>query len=300
MILFNGKSYAQQKLQNLREKLKQLNLVRKPKITAILFNEDAGSLLYTEKKQQAAQFVGIDYQVKNFSIKTDLSQVEQTISQFNQDVAVTGIIIQKPWQKTFFTHFPEADKNDYQGWWQSLVKMLDPKKDVDGLHPNSLKAIKNNNWSQQGLVLPATCQAVWEIIQQIPAWKSGQLQQGKIIIIGRSDLLGKPLFYLLKKQGLNVEMIGKKELADRQTKQIYLTDADLIVSSTGQAGLITGKMIKTDAALIDVGEPKPDIDFASAQAKASFITPVPGGVGPVTVACLMENGVKIFQNLSNN
>lgn len=327
--IFDGLAYAEQKLQNLQEKMRRLSLIKPttatpPKIVAVYFKQDAGSLLYTQKKQAMAKMIGIEYAPMAFSINDKLAKIKDFIQSANQDKSVTGIIIQKPWQKTFFTHWQRNDleladeqnlvlaselavaknqnlvvnsaKKAYQAWWKSLVETLALNKDVDGLHPISLQAVKDNTWQEQSLVLPATCLAVWEIIQQIPAWQTGQLITGKVVILGRSDLLGKPLYYLLKNKGLAVELLGSKHWQERVASRLFLKDADLVVSATGQHGLITGEMIKTGSALIDVGEPLPDLDFASVQKKASFVTPVPGGVGPVTVACLMDNSLSLWDN----
>jgi 5,10-methylene-tetrahydrofolate dehydrogenase/methenyl tetrahydrofolate cyclohydrolase len=98
---------------------------------------------------------------------------------------------------------------------------------------------------------------------------------------------------LLKSQNLSVEMIGSQELNDRIEQGIALTDADIIVSATGRRKLVTGELIKAGAIVVDVGEPQGDVDLASVLSKASVVTPVPGGVGPMTVVCLMENAIKL-------
>ena len=150
-----------------------------------------------------------------------------------------------------------------------------------------MAAIKDGSWEQEHKVLPATCRAVLYILEQAPVPRS----QAKVAIIGKSDLLGVPLFYVLQHQGYSVELLGKKELEARVVSGQGLQDAQVIVSATGVQHLIKGELIPKGAILIDVGEPKPDVDFQSVKDKASFLTPVPGGVGPLTVACLLENAV---------
>jgi methylenetetrahydrofolate dehydrogenase (NADP+)/methenyltetrahydrofolate cyclohydrolase len=111
----------------------------------------------------------------------------------------------------------------------------------------------------------------------------------EVVVVGRSELVGRPLAYYLKTKISKVEMIGSK---DNITQE--LINADIIVSATGQANLITGEMVKEGVIVIDVGEPRGDVEFASVAKKASFITPVPGGVGPVTVVSLLENLVEMI------
>jgi methylenetetrahydrofolate dehydrogenase (NADP+)/methenyltetrahydrofolate cyclohydrolase len=115
----------------------------------------------------------------------------------------------------------------------------------------------------------------------------------KYLIIGKSDLLGKPLFYELTSKKYLTKMIGTKELNERIEQKTYLMDADVIISATGHQSLVTGELIKPGAILIDVGEPKPDVDRTSVASKASFLTPVPGGVGPVTVVSLLANAIDL-------
>lgn len=291
MIIFDGQAFASELMEKLKVSLALARLTHQPSIAAILFKEDKGSQLYTAKKQQAAAKLGFNYLVFEFSMQESLVTIKAKLDQLNQDPQITGIIIQKPWRKTYLDNVIN-DNQAYQTWWSHLVEMIDTHKDIDGLHPRTLQALQAGTWQAEGRVLPATCAAVWQILQQIPHWAE-QAQDWTIIIVGKSDLLGQPLFYLLKNQGYQVEMLGKRELAERSAQGIFLRDADVVVSSTGQAGLITGEMLKPGVALIDVGEPQPDINVASVQDKASFLTPVPGGVGPITVACLMANGVEL-------
>lgn len=304
MIIFDGYSLAQEKEKLLKQKVDFLvHRGERLMIAAILFVEDAGSALYTQLKREAASRVGIEYQVFSFSVHDSNYLISSKLDELNNDSSITGIIIQKPWRKTWLDVKKDRGevvaKSDFDAWWLDLVKKIDEKKDVDGLHPSTLAAIKYGNWKEQGKVLPATAKAVLEILESIPpetedsrAFDSQRfLQQSKITIIGTSELLGRPLFYELKKRGCEVEMIGSKELKEKNEHGNKLLDSDIIVSATGRSKLVTGGMVKDGVVLIDVGEPKPDIDFVSVVPKARFITPVPGGVGPMTVACLLENCV---------
>jgi len=272
-------------------------------VAAVLFIEDTGSVLYTNLKREMAQSLGIGYQVYTYSLKTEVDRVVKKIQQLNQDQQITGIIVQKPWRNLWVATRKlelQQGRQAFTVWWQQLVAAINPAKDVDGLHPSTLKAVQKGNWQEQGKVLPATCQAVIKLLQEIYQTKNLfeylKNERLKTIILGKSDLLGQPLFALLKSKKLSVEMIGSQELNERIEQKIFLVDADLIISATGRIKLITGKLIKKGAVIIDVGEPQGDVDFSSVIHKASAITPVPGGVGPMTVICLMENAIKLLAN----
>ena len=347
MTIFDGNFQAEQKEIQLRQRI--ADLLRQPIIGAILFSEDAGSRLYTRLKKEAAERVGAGYSIHEFSINDPLDLVAESVHRLNLDPAVTGVIIQKPtknvWLQAVEGGRGEEDANfggeefkTYNDWWSALTAMIDPEKDVDGLHPSTLAAIERGSWLEQGRVLPATAQAVVEIltnlcleqpkntlvdrvISQLEATQNkaiatqavGQiddpalletsnlqrvvncLSQKKVIILGKSDLLGKPLYYLLKSRGVSAEMMGSKELSKRIDQARKLLDADIVISATGRPGLITADLLKDGVAVIDVGEPKGDVDFASVKEKADFITPVPGGVGPMTVVCLLQNMVVLAE-----
>jgi len=182
-----------------------------------------------------------------------------------------------------------------------LVSIIDLKKDVDGLNPRTLEAVITGDWQDKGLVVPATAKAVFTIINEfLPDWR-----KKKTMIIGKSDLVGKPLYFLLKQKTINnrqaineksgevIRLTGRNEFQELLSKPEKLKKFDIIVSATGKPDLIDASMIKKGVALIDVGEPKGDIN-PNTYKKASFYTPVPGGVGPVTVVSLMENGVVLL------
>jgi len=295
MILFDGYHFAAEREQQLSRRVAALKADgRALVVAAILFEEDKGSQLYTGLKKEAAERVGIEYQVFTFSVTDSVAEVISRIHELNTDPQVTGIIIQKPWKKTWESAVGitegESSGIDFQAWWSALVSEIDPRKDVDGLHPDTLAAVKDGSWRQKGKVLPATAKAVLSILES-----SGNLQQGKYLVIGKSDILGKPLAYELHNRGFSVELLGRKDLAERQNNGRLLKDGDVIISATGQHHLVSGEMIKEGAVVVDVGEPRPDVDRQSVEPVAAFLTPVPGGVGPVTVASLLENAVELAE-----
>jgi methylenetetrahydrofolate dehydrogenase (NADP+) / methenyltetrahydrofolate cyclohydrolase len=304
MIIFNGDQLAQKIEKDLKQKVAQLRKGEsKLKIVAILFEEDLGSQIYTQLKGEAAKRVGIDYEVFEFSMTDSPEEVVEKIKTLNQDEAVTGIIIQKPWRQTWVKikgidqmKGQKAVRQAFNAWWQFLTTQISLKKDVDGLHPETLTTIKANLWQQQGKVLPATAQAVMVILDQaFEKLKINKTKQKKlqIMILGRSDIVGQPVFHELKNQGFQAKILTKDDVEQRLKSGKKLTDADVIISATGVSHLVFGEMIKEGVILIDVGEPRPDIDLASVKDKAAFITPVPGGVGPMTVVSLLKNCVTI-------
>lgn len=310
MIIFDGNKKAAEKEAELLQKISGLQCV--PQIGAILFSEDAGSRLYSRLKKEAAERLGMQYHLNEFSITTPIEEVLQKVLQLNADTGITGIIIQKPTRRVWQQAVGEGSREQYEAWWKTLVSSIDESKDVDGLHPSTITAIGDGTWNEKRRVLPATCQAVIDILEDFceemtdkkpeymrPESALEYLKNKKIIILGKSDLLGKPLYYYLHNLNLDVEMIGSKELEERIISGVSLTDADVVVSATGRQHLITGEMLKEGVAVIDVGEPKADVEFETVSTKAAFITPVPGGVGPMTVVSLMENGVKLIKYENN-
>jgi methylenetetrahydrofolate dehydrogenase (NADP+)/methenyltetrahydrofolate cyclohydrolase len=289
MTIFDGNAFAA--AQETTLKLRMAQLAKRQvsiKVAAILFVEDAGSQLYSRLKQESANRIGLEYELYSYSLNDSKEAILQKIAALNTDPSVTGIIIQKPWT-ALWTQVTGKAKADFENWWVSLVTSISEAKDVDGLHPQTLAAIKRGTWRAEGKVLPATARAVVAILESAKLWQTNF----KYTIIGKSDILGKPLYYELLNKKCEVEMIGSKELREKIEQEKFLYDADVVITATGRQHLITGALLKSGVALIDVGEPRPDVDRASVAEKASFLTPVPGGVGPVTVVSLMANALDL-------
>lgn len=289
----NGVALAAGREAALAERVQHLKVHGKfPTIAAVLFTEDAGSVLYTRLKQEAAERMGIVYQLHRFSLQTPLVDVLSQIQTLNQDPAITGIIIQKPYRTT-------QSKADYQAWWHALIMAIDPRKDVDGLTPATLAAVRSNTWRATHAVLPATCRAVLVLLSYYthlfavaPELRSGL----KVAVIGRSELLGLPLAAELANQKFSVTLLGKAETAALVEQQKFLHEFDLVITAAGQPGFLKGGWLKPHCMVIDVGEPRGDVDYASAASVAAVVTPVPGGVGPLTVSCLMENSLDLLEH----
>ena len=281
--IFDGFKTARVRENELEQKIIVANFAQPITIQAIVFVEDAGSMLYTRLKAEAAERVGIVYQKQEFSLSDPLDLVLAAVAAANEDPAVTGLIIQKPSRRVYEMMCVIS----YNQWWLTLTSSIDQRKDVDGLHPETLK---------KGALLPATCRAVLAILAEALGGKPEKLQHQdkKICIIGRSDLLGKPLAAELVRQGADVELLGKRDLVAREITGEKLRNFDVVISATGVANLIQPDMVRQGVIAIDVGEPQPDIARAVIE-QASFFTPVPGGVGPMTVVSLLENGLELLK-----
>lgn len=292
MIIFNGIAEAKQRQDALRERVALLAKRGKQlKVAALVFQEDSGSLIYTTLKREAAERVGIQYLPKYVSTADELEMLKKELDSWAADETITGIIIQKPTKRVWSEQGREPAA--FAAWWQSLVAAIAEQKDVDGLHPRTLVAIQDGSWQQRGKVLPATCAAVLSILELAAEQTQQPLEQSRIAIIGKSDLLGTPLFYELKNRRVAAELLGKKELNVLKEQGGGVKDFSVVVTATGSRNLITGELIAENCILIDVGEPAADVDRVSVGEKPAFITPVPGGVGPMTIVSLLENAVAL-------
>lgn len=305
MIIFNGKQFAAQKELQL---LKRINSVRSsntkiPSVGCLVFFEDQGGLVYSQEKKTVAHRLGIEYEIVQASLSQSLEQVQKIVTEFAENEQITGIIIQKPWRKNWEV-FHEHETNPFeafQTWWHALTSIIPQEKDIDGLHPDTLQSIKAGIWQEKNLVLPATCRAVLSILKEAQTSLSLILAEQKTLIVGRSELLGTPLFYELTNQGWkDVQLTGQKEFQKLLNSEAKLKEFKTIITSTGISNLINGDMIQPDSVIIDAGFPQGDVDFASVSPHAAFITPVPNGVGPVTVISLLENVVELCYNFTLN
>jgi 5,10-methylene-tetrahydrofolate dehydrogenase/methenyl tetrahydrofolate cyclohydrolase len=274
-LVFDGDSFAASLEEELAQEIKlhatETGVVPQLKIAAVAFMQDPGSRLYSEVKRTVATRLGIEYDIHSFDFDDDPNQVLELIKQLNQDPSVTGIIIQKPSFRSFLRYKSgNHTQDDFRDWWQAMIMAVLPEKDVDGL-------------TGKAIVTPATCEAVLKIFDAY------DFVPTKLLIIGRSDLVGLPLAAKTKDMGYEVDLVGKYELKKLKASFKKLKAYSIIVSATGVHRLIMGNEVANGVKIIDVGEPKADFDFKSCFQMASFITPVPGGVGPMTVISLMQN-----------
>ncbi len=297
MQIFDGNKRAKKREEQLATEVQQLrDRGVQPCITAVLYTEDPASELYTRLKREAAERAGIEYRVVEVSLRETLDTTISELKTLAEDDAVTGIIIQKPsrqlWQKHSMVQGPPKQvRQAFRSWWHAQTQHIVLEKDVDGLHPETLQAIEAGNWKDRGLVLPATVKAS---LIALEASAVDLTDPGlRVAVLGRSDILGLPLFWELEHRGCKVVNYGSKDMQHLMETGRKLHNFDVVVTATGKAGLITGDMVDEGVVLIDVGEPKPDVDKASVGEKPSFLTPVPGGIGPLTVVSLLENASQL-------
>lgn len=249
---------------------------RVPHLVVILVGEDPGSVSYVTGKAKASAEVG----VKNTTIRKseDISEEEllDIIDELNEDDGVDGILVQLPLPKHI-----DSDK---------VIAAIKAEKDVDGFHPTNVA----NLWLKKPCVLPCTPKGIIKLLKRAEVEIAGK----EVVVVGRSNIVGLPVSKLLLNENATVTV------AHSRTKNLgeVTRRADILVVAIGRPKFITADMVKQGAVVIDVGvnrDPETkklcgDVDFAAIEPKASAITPVPGGVGPMTITCLMENTIECF------
>jgi methylenetetrahydrofolate dehydrogenase (NADP+)/methenyltetrahydrofolate cyclohydrolase len=263
----------------------------KPRIGSVAFEEDEGSLTYTRLKKEAAVRVGMEFDEKRLSIHNSINTVIQSVKEMGEREDIHGLLVQKPMRQVWQKAIGNKWKGTFTSWWRLVTSGLSINKDVDCLTQENLNLVYEGKWR----ILPAAVKAVMLILGEALETNPGVDYrigvEGKVaVVVGTSELVGRPLAAVLKQMGAEVTNCGIKTLDLKP----YTLKADILVSATGKPGLITREMVKLGAVVIDVGEPKGDVEFSSVKAKASFITPVPGGVGPVTVVSLLENLMELI------
>ncbi len=253
------------------KKLKNDNIF--PGLAVIIVGDDPASRVYVNSKKKACEEIGIYSQEYALPENTTQDELLELVEKLNGDTKINGILVQLPLP----SHIDE----------EAVINAISPKKDVDAFHPVNVGKIMIGNYD----FLPCTPAGVMELIKESGIDISGK----ECVVVGRSNIVGKPQAMLLLHQNGTVTICHSrtKDLAEK-TK-----NADILIAAVGKPNFITGDMIKEGAVVIDVGinriAPKKlvgDVDFESAEKKASAITPVPGGVGPMTIAMLMKNTVK--------
>lgn len=261
--LLDGKKLAKKIINQLK---KEFKLLPPTKLVVVMVGADSASKSFVKQKQKTAQDLGVEFETIRLSSKISTSSLAKKILKLARDKTITGIIIQLPLPK----HINE----------EKIIKLIPAEKDVDALNTNKL-------------VDPPAASGIIKLIN----FYKIKLQNKTIVIVGKGRLVGKPLVKLLKKTKQNIKLIT----CDINTKDLkkQTLKADILVSATGTPCLITKNMIKKKTIVIDAGFSKikgkivGDVDFKGVKNKASYITPNPGGVGPVTVAMLFSNLAKL-------
>ena len=274
-ILIDGKDVAAKVRAELREEIETMAKERKkrPALAVILVGEDTASQIYDRNKQRASEDVGILSEIYTLGENVSQESLEYIINSLAERRDIDGILLQMPLPKGLDP--------------VKALKCIPPEKDVDAFHPDNVGHIMRGDYR----FLPCTPAGVMELLRRYDIDISGK----ECVVIGRSDIVGKPMAMMLLHSGGTVTICHSKT----QNLAEHTRRADILVSAVGKAGFVTADMVKDGAVVIDVGINRNadgkicgDVDFAAVEPKASYITPVPGGVGPMTVAMLMKNTVK--------
>lgn len=275
--LLDGKSLAAEIREGLRKEVEELKKGgRAPGLAVVIVGDDPASRRYVNNKKKACEHVGITSYEYALAGDTTQEELLALVDKLNQDDMVDGILVQLPLP----AHLDE----------KTVIYNIDPKKDVDAFHPFNVGKIMIG----EPIFAPCTPAGVMELIALTGIEVSGK----ECVVVGRSNIVGKPQAMLLLAQNGTVTVCHSrtKDLAEVTRR------ADILVAAVGKAKLITGDMVKPGAVVIDVGMNRledgswsGDVDFDQVKEVASAITPVPGGVGPMTIAMLMKNTVKAYQ-----
>jgi len=281
-MIIDGKKVAADLRAELKKKVAELKSTYNavPGLTVILVGEDPPSKIYVKNKEKSAIEVGINSEVIRYPDNVEEKVVLNKIKELNENEKVSGILVQLPLPK-------HIDK-------RKVIETIDPKKDVDGFHPVNV----GNLSSGYDSTIPCTPLGCYLLIKDTEKNLNGK----HAVIIGRSNLNGKPMTQLLLKENCTVTITHSK------TKDLKAEckRADIIVAAVGRAKLIKADWVKKDAIVIDVGINKTDtglvgdVDFDEVSKVAKAVTPVPGGVGPMTIACLLNNTVECFKKAQSN
>ena len=282
MILIDGKKEAASIRLKLKEEVielkKKFNSV--PSLTVILIGEFAPSQIYVRNKEKSAKEVGLNSNVIRYPKDVDEKTILKKINDLNEDKSVSGILVQLPLPK-------HIDK-------KKVIDSISPSKDVDGFHPMNVGNLSSGYDSS----VPCTPLGCYLLLKKIEPDLNGK----KAVIIGRSNLNGKPMAQLLLKENCTVTITHSKT---KNLKSECLL-ADIIIAAVGIPELVKGDWVKKDSIIIDVGINKVekgivgDVDFDQVSKKAKALTPVPGGVGPMTIACLIKNTIECFKRINSN
>ncbi len=277
MILIDGKKEAAKLRENLKQEVLGLKdrFNKVPGLTVILVGELAPSKIYVRNKEKSAIEVGLKSEVIKYPKDVKEEVVLEKIKELNKDETVSGILVQLPLPK-------HIDK-------QKVIETISPDKDVDGLHPMN---VGNLSSGYQGSI-PCTPLGCYLLIKNVEPNLTGK----KAVMIGRSNLNGKAMAQLLLQEDCTVTITHSKT-KDLKTECLA---ADIIVAAVGITELVKGDWVKKDAIVIDVGINKTekgivgDVAFDEVSKVAKALTPVPGGVGPMTIACLLKNTIECFK-----
>ena len=273
-VIIDGKELAKKIRANLKiecEELKKKNI--NSKLAVIMVGEDPASKVYVRNKSKACEDVGIEYEEYLLDVNTTQKELIELIEKLNNDKTINGILLQSPIPSNL-------DVNE-------AFRTISPQKDVDGFNPVNVGKLVLN----QDTFVSCTPYGIMKMFEEYDIDLTGK----NVVILGRSNIVGKPLIHCCLNKNATVTSCHSKT----QNIAQKVKEADVLISAIGKANFVTADMVKDGAVVIDVGINRldngkitGDVDFESVKEKASYITPVPGGVGPMTIAMLMNNVIK--------
>jgi methylenetetrahydrofolate dehydrogenase (NADP+)/methenyltetrahydrofolate cyclohydrolase len=283
-VIIDGKKIAEELRIKIKNDIEKIPGNSRPGLTVILIGHHPASQIYVRNKEKFAKEVGINSKVLKFDESITEQELKNEIENLNKDLNVHGILVQLPLPD----HINQRD----------IIETIDPRKDVDGFHPINVGNLSSGN----DAMVPCTPLGCYYLIKKVLPDLDGL----NAVVIGRSNINGKPMTQLLLKENCTVTIVHSK------TKKIdeICSNADLIIAAVGKAKMVKSSWVKQNAVVIDVGINRVqvdskskiigDVDFDNVKEKTKGITPVPGGVGPMTIACLLENTLKAFYKISGN
>lgn len=281
-MIIDGKQIAKELKEQMREQVAALTeqYGRKPCLDVIIVGENPASMSYVRSKIKATEYCGFDGELIQLPETTSQDELLRIIRERNENNNVDGILVQLPLPK----HIDE----------QCVINAIAPEKDVDGFHPTNVARL----WLNQDTIVPCTPMGIVALLEQ-----SGTPLEGRhAVVVGRSNIVGKPIAKLLLDKHCTVT------IAHSRTANLAAVcrEADILIVAVGRPQMITGDMIKPGATVIDVGINRTadgrlvgDVDFDSVAPVAGAITPVPGGVGPMTITMLMHNTIECYKQRIN-
>ncbi|RKV06215.1 bifunctional methylenetetrahydrofolate dehydrogenase/methenyltetrahydrofolate cyclohydrolase FolD [Helicobacter pylori] len=278
VVLLDGQALAYDIEKDLKNKIQTITAQtnKSPKLAVILVGKDPASITYVNMKIKACQRVGMDFDLKTLQENVTEAKLLSLIKDYNTDQNISGVLVQLPLPRHIDT--------------KMILEAIDPNKDVDGFHPLNIGKL----CTQKESFLPATPMGVMRLLEHYHIGIKGK----DVAIIGASNIIGKPLSMLMLNAGASVSVchILTKDIS------FYTQNADIVCVGVGKPDLIKASMLKKGAVVVDIGinhlndgRIVGDVDFANAQKVAGFITPVPKGVGPMTIVSLLENTLIAFE-----
>lgn len=279
-ILLEGKPIAERLGAKIKAEVEALKAERgmAPKLLALQIGVNASSAVYAKAQRKAAESLGIDYELRTVADSTSQADTEKLIKDLNKDPGIAAVILQLPVPKGIDA--------------KCLVNLILPGKDAEGMHPQNLGRILLGQYN----IGPCAAMAVMELLGSIKADLYGK----EAVIVGHSEIVGKPLSMMLLNK-FATTTVCHIATSKRGVLPEHIKRAEILVVAVGKAGVVRGEWIKPGAIVIDVGINRAgdkilgDVEFDSAADKAAYITPVPGGVGPLTTTILMRNTVELFK-----